>query len=79
MRSVLIGLLIAASTPLALAQSWTATTGTTQPMKTAPSSNSQGIREPKSKIPPPANSTTRGIHVGDDALDAGPIGVKRNK
>jgi hypothetical protein len=79
MRIILTALVIAASPSLALAQSWTATTGTTQPTTTAPASNPSRIEEPKSKIPPPANSKSSGIRVGNDALDAGPIEVKRNK
>ena len=83
MRIVLIALAVAASSSLAAAQSWTATTGTTAPTNTAPASNApgsktQGIAEPKSKIPPPANSQTRGVHVGND-VDAGSIGIKENK
>jgi hypothetical protein len=78
MRTILAGL-IAATPSLALAQSWTATTGTTQPTTTAPASNTSRIEEPKSKIPPPANSQTRGIRVGKDAMDAGPLEVRRNK
>ena len=85
MRIVLAAFLVAAGPSLALAQSWTATTGTTQPTTTAPASNTQGIpesrgiEEPKSKIPPSANSQARGIHVGKDAMDAGSIEIKRNK
>ena len=83
MRIGLIAVLLAASSSLAVAQNWTATTGTPQPLTTAPASNSggsktQGITEPKSKIPPPANSQTRGVHVGND-VDAGSIGIKENK
>jgi hypothetical protein len=79
MRIVLTALVIAAVPSVVFAQSWTATTGTTQPTTTAPASNPSRIEEPKSKIPPPANSKSRGIRVGNDALDAGPVEVKRNK
>jgi hypothetical protein len=79
MRIVLIAMMLAASSSLAVAQSWTATTGTTQPTTTAPPSNTSKIEDPKSKILPPANSQTRGIRVGKDAMDAGPIGIKENK
>jgi hypothetical protein len=77
MRSIVIALAVAASPSLALAQ--TATTTTTQSRTTAPVSNTTKIEEPKSKIPPAANTTTRGLHVGKDALDAGSIEIKRNK
>jgi hypothetical protein len=82
MRTVLAALMIAASSSFVLAQSWTATTGTTKPMTTAPASkaptaNSQGITEPKSKIPPA--SSNRGLRVGEDAADGSPIEIKRNK
>jgi hypothetical protein len=79
MRIVLITMMLAASSSLALAQSWTATTGTTAPTTSTPGSKTQGITEPKSKIPPPANSQTRGIHVGNDVKDAGSIEIKENK
>ena len=79
MRIVLIALAVAASSSLSLAQSWTATNGTTKPMTTAPSSNTK-LTEPKSKIPPAAQSgTNRGLRVGEGAADAGPIEIKRNK
>jgi len=79
MRIVLIVLVTAACPSLAVAQSWTATTGTTKPMTTAPSSNTK-ISEPKSKIPPAAQSgASRGLRVGEGAADAGPIEIKRNK
>lgn len=79
MRIIPVAFSVVAIPSLALAQSWTATTGTTQPTKTAPASNTSRIEEPQSKLPPPANSQTRGIHVGKDAMDAGPLEVKRNK
>ena len=78
MRTVLLAFVIAASPSLAPAQSMTATSGTTQPTTTAPASNAKPVEEPKSKIPPAAN-TNRGLRVGKDALDAGPIEVKRNR
>jgi hypothetical protein len=79
MRIVLTALIIAASSPMALAQSWTATTGTTQPTTAAPSSNASRIGEPKTKIPPAARSGEKGLRYGEGALDAGPIEVKRLK
>jgi hypothetical protein len=88
MRIVLAGLIIAASPSFAFAQSWTATTGTTKPMTTAPTSNAPasgigkrtGITEPKSKIPPAVQSgANRGLRVGEGAADGSPIEIKRNK
>ena len=85
MRIVLAGLIIAASSSFAFAQSWTATTGTTKPMTAAPTSNapaanSQGITEPKSKITPAVQSgANRGLRVGEGAADGSPIEIKRNK
>ena len=79
MRMILIAFAAAAIPSLALAQSRTDTTGMTQPTTTAPASNTTRIEEPKSKIPPAANSKTRGLRIGNDALDAGPVEVKRNK
>jgi hypothetical protein len=85
MRIVLAGLIIAASSSFAFAQSWTATTGTTKPMTTAPASNApgsntQGITEPKSKIPPAVQSgANRGLRVGEGAADGSPIEIKRIK
>jgi hypothetical protein len=79
MRIVLIALVMVASLSLAFAQSMTGTNGTTQPTTPAPASNTTKIENPKSKIPPAANSKTRGLRTGNDALDAGAIEVKRNK
>jgi hypothetical protein len=79
MRIVLATLIIAASPSLALAQSSTATNGTTRPMTTVPSSNTSRIEEPKSKIPPAARSGGNGLRYGEGAADAGPIEIKRNK
>jgi len=76
MWTTLLALVFLASVSVAFAQ--TTTTTPTQPTTTAPVSNTTKIQEPKSRIPPAANSN-RGLHVGKDALDAGPIEVKRNK
>lgn len=83
MRNVLIALVVAGSP--SLAQSTTATSGAPQPAATAPASNTarieepKKIEEPKSNISPAANTTNRGLRVGKDALDAGPIEVERAK
>jgi hypothetical protein len=85
MRIIIAALAVAASPSLAIAQSLPATGGAMQPTVTPPASNRARIEEPKkiedpkSKIPPAANTTTRGLHVGQDALDAGPIEIQRNK
>jgi hypothetical protein len=79
MRIVLTALVIAAIPSVASAQSWTATTGTTQPTTTAPASNPSRIEEPKSKIPPAARSGEKGLRYGEGATDAGPVEVKRLK
>jgi hypothetical protein len=79
MRTVLLALAIAASPSVALAQSMTGTNGTIPQTTTAPASNTSKIVEPKSRIPPAANSKTRGLRTGNDALDAGAVEVKRNK
>ena len=77
MRIILIALVIAATPSLALAQSWTATTGTTQPTTKAPDTLPNG--QPRAKIPPAARSGEKGLRYGEGALDAGPVQVKRLK
>lgn len=62
--------LLAASTTFAVAQSTTATSGTTKPMTTAPASgNAQPIGQPKVVIPPAARSGEKGLRVGEGAAD----------
>ena len=51
MRIVPIALVIALSPSLALAQSWTATTGTTKPTTTAPASNTKIGRSAEEQDP----------------------------
>jgi hypothetical protein len=79
MRIILAALAVAAIGSLALAQSGTGTPSIQQPTNTAPASDTSPIAEPTSKIAPAANSQTRGIRVGKDAMDAGPLKIKRNK
>jgi hypothetical protein len=79
MRIILTALLIAAGPSLALGQSWTATTGTAQPTTTAPASNTLPNGQPRAKLPPAARSGEKGLRVGEGAMDAGPVEVKRNK
>jgi hypothetical protein len=79
MRIVLAALVVAAGSTFAAAQSTTATTGNTQPLTTSPSSNTLPNGQPKAKIPPAARSGEKGLHVGEGAMDAGPVEVKRLK
>jgi hypothetical protein len=73
----LAALLVAASTSLATAQSSTATTGTLQPM--TPSSNLMPNGQPKYQPPPAARSGEKGLRVGNDAAEAGPVEIRRKK
>ena len=92
MRIVPIALVIALSPSLALAQSWTATSGATQPTTMAPAAKTtgigqspgiaqpSGIAQPKTSIPPAAESGgNHGLRYGVGAADGSPIDVKRNK
>ena len=76
MRVILAAAILADISSLAAAQS---TTGVTQPMTTAPSSATFPHSEPKGKIKPPAYEGKSGLRVGNDATDAGPVEIKRNK
>lgn len=72
-------LLLAAGSSIAIAQSSTATSGTTSPMTTAPTSGStQPIGQSKVVIPPAARSGEKGLRVGDGAADE-PVGIKTKK
>ena len=79
MRIVLAAFIIAAASSVAAAQSTTATTGSTQPQATAPASDTLPNGQPKAKIPPAARSGEKGLRVGEGAMDAGPVDVKRTK
>ena len=79
MRIPLAALLVTATSSLALAQSTTATTGTTQPQTTAPATDKLPNGQPKAKIPPAARSGEKGLRVGEGAMDAGPVEIKRAK
>jgi hypothetical protein len=78
MRIALAAFVIVANSSLALAQSPAATTGIPQPT-TSVRPNTK-INEPKSKIPPAAQSgANRGLRYGEGATEGSPIEVKRNK
>ena len=79
MRMVLAALFIASTASLAAAQSTTATTGSTAPLATAPSSATLPNGQPKAKIKPPAYEGKSGLRVGNDATDAGPVEIRRIK
>ena len=80
MRIVPIALVIALGPSLAFAQSWTATTGTTQTHDHCAGVEYARVDPPKSKIPPAAQSRSNtGLRVGEGAADGSPIEIKRNK
>ena len=84
MRIVPIALVIALSPSLALAQSWTATNGTTKPLTSAPASNPPRVDSTPPRVGAPKPSATpstgnRGLRYGEGAADAGPLEVRRNK
>jgi hypothetical protein len=78
MTRIILALLLAAAPAMALAQSSTATSGTTKPLQSAPTSgNTSG---PKAVIPPAARSGEKGLRVGEGAVTGdNPIEIKRNK
>jgi hypothetical protein len=79
-RIILAAVLLAAASSLAAAQSSTATSGTTQPMTSAPaSSNTLPNGQPKWLPPPAARSGEKGLPVGPDAFKGDTLEVKRVK
>jgi hypothetical protein len=72
-RIVLSAIVLAAGSSFAAAQSSTATSGTTAPMTTQPAGQNKVV------IPPAARSGEKGLRIGNDAMDAGPIEMKRKK
>jgi hypothetical protein len=73
-------LLTAGSSSLAIAQSTTATSGTTKPMMSAPASNSMMPNgQPKWQAPPAARAGEKGLAVGEGAFNGAPVEIKRNK
>jgi hypothetical protein len=79
MRIILAVAILAGISSLAAPQSMTATTGSTAPPATAPSSATFPKSQPKGEIKPPAYMGKSGLRVGNDATDAGPVEIKRNK
>jgi hypothetical protein len=82
---VLAAILLAANSSTALAQSSTATSGTTAPMAarmpSAPGGGNAGTApagQNKVAIPPAARSGEKGLRVGNDAA-GDPIEIKRRK
>lgn len=77
-RILFCAVLIAASSSLAAAQSSTATSGTSKPMTTAPSSGTtQPIGRPKAVIPPAARSGEKGLRTGEGAVTDDAVEIKR--
>jgi hypothetical protein len=79
-RICIAAALVAVSSSLAAAQSSTATSGTTQPMTSAPAaSNTLPNGQPKWQPPPAARSGEKGLPVGEGAFNGDPLEVKRVK
>ena len=76
-RLFLAALIVAASSTIALAQSSTATSGTTKPMQTAPTSAK--AQNPTQTIPPADRSGDKGLRVGEGAVTGDSVEIKRNK
>jgi hypothetical protein len=79
-RNILAVILLVVAPAIAVAQSSTATSGTTKPLHSAPTAGgSQNTKEKeKPAIPPAARSGEKGLRVGEGAADI-PIEVKRVK
>ena len=77
MRIILAAIMIVSGSLSAVAQSRTATSGTTTPLTTAPSSSTMPNGQPKYQPPPAARSGAKGLRIGNDA--AGTIDIKRQK
>lgn len=77
-RILAAALLVAGSASLACAQSSTATSGTAQPMTTAPTSGAtQPNGAPKWMPPPAARSGEKGLPTGPGSATDQPLEVKR--
>ena len=80
MRIALAAILLTAGCSFAAAQSSTATSGTTQPMTSAPAaSNTLPNGPPKWMPPPAARSGEKGLPVGEGAFNGAPLEIKREK
>ena len=77
-KIILAALVVAGHASIACAQSSTATSGTTQPMTTAPtSSQTHADGTPMWKAPPAARSDGKGLPTGPGAATDQPLEVKR--
>ena len=77
-RILLAAILLAGSASLAAAQSSTATSGTTKPMTTAPTSGqTHADGTPMWKPPPAARSGEKGLPTGPNSANGTPLEVKR--
>ena len=78
-RIALAALFLAGGVLPALAQSTTATTGTTRPTNSAPASgNTLPNGQPK-WLPPPAARSGGQLRIDNDANNSGWVDLKRNK
>jgi hypothetical protein len=74
----LAAIVLAAASATAFAQSSTATSGTTKPMQSAPTSGK--TQNGKAVIPPAARSGEKGLSVGEGAVTGdNPVEIKRVK
>jgi len=76
MRIILAAIMIVAGSMSAVAQSSTATSGTTKPLTTAPSSSTMPNGQPKYQ---PAARSGGQLRIDNDANNSGWIDLKRNK
>ena len=79
MTRIILAVLLAAAPAVALAQSTTATSGTTKPIQSAPTAGNTQSGQ-KAVIPPAARSGEKGLAVGEGAVTGdNPVEIKRNK
>ena len=78
LKSIGVTLLLILMTFSAVAQSSTATSGTTKPLTTAPSSSTMPNGQPKYQPPPAARSGGQ-LRIDNDANNSGWVDLKRNK
>jgi hypothetical protein len=80
MTRIILAALLAAAPSLAMAQSSTATSGTTKPLQSAPASGNNTQSGQKAVIPPAARSGEKGLSVGEGAVTGdNPVEIKRTK
>jgi|KBSSwiStaDraftv2_1062776.scaffolds.fasta_scaffold1057182_2 hypothetical protein len=79
-RIVLAAVLLVAAPAIAVAQSSTATSGTTKPLQSAPTAGVSQNPKEKPAIPPAARSGEKGLRVGEGAVTGdNPVEIKRVK